>query len=583
MSSVVSTKRVSLRFIIISSVISLMIILFLVVGGVGYFIASDQLTLQGKQQIKQDVQHVFVLMEQANREVQQGTLTLSQAQSMVKNEVLGPMEANGHRPISPTFAIGKYGYVFALNSQGVMVMHPELEGKNLVTLTKTGTPVGSDLLHLANQGGGYYSYQWPLPNSTQIAPKIVYVQKAPIWGWDIVAGSYLMDFNAGANLILWVLGSIGIVGLIVGIIASILIARYIVNPVHKVERIFLQLARGEIYHVEEAPTSFIEELSVMGQAVHTLVTSLQSTVDKIKGEAMQSAALSQELTASAEENAKTVERVARNSVSMAESVDQQRNEVLVLDDVVQNTDEQVQRLKENSGKIEAVVNQVQTSTANGATQLTKTSEQMDSILRSTNQTKQSFTALQDKSSSIREFVTTLQEIANQTKLLALNAAIESARAGEAGKGFSVVAQEVRRLADQASEASKQIEEIVESISADMEQSSYAMAQSEKDVHEGREQMVVAQKAFSLIEEQTSHMIQGVAQSIAIVQALSQGGEKLRHASEVLTDTATQTSGVVQEVAAASEEQLASMQEVASSAHSLATVAETVMESLSWFS
>lgn len=576
-------KRVSLRFVIISSVISLMIVLFLVVGGVGYFIASDQLTLQGKQQIKQDVQHVFVLMEQANHEVQQGTLTLRQAQTMVKNEVLGPMGANGHRPILPMFAIGKYGYVFALNDQGVMVMHPELEGKNLVSLTKTGTPIGSDLLQLANQGGGYYSYHWPLPNSTQIAPKIVYVQKAPVWGWDIVAGSYLMDFNAGANLILWVLGIIGIIGLIVGIIASILIARYIVNPVHKVERIFMQLASGEIYHVEEAPTSFIDELSVMGNAVGTLVSSLQTTVDKIKGEAMQSAALSQELTASAEENAKTVERVAQISVSMSEGVEQQHKEILVLNDVVQNTDEQVQRLKANSGQIEAVVNQVQTSTSNGAAQLTKTSEQMDSILSSTDQTKQSFTALQTKSSSIREFVTTLQEIANQTKLLALNAAIESARAGEAGKGFSVVAQEVRRLADQASEASKQIEEIVESIATDMEQSSQAMSQSERDVHNGREQMVVAQKAFSLIEEQTSHMIQGVSQSIAIVQALSQGGEKLRHASEVLTDTATQTSGVVQEVAAASEEQLASMQEVASSAHSLATVAETVMESLSWFS
>lgn len=183
---------------------------------------------------------------------------------------------------------------------------------------------------------------------------------------------------------------------------------------------------------------------------------------------------------------------------------------------------------------------------------------------------------------IRAFVTLVQKIARQSKLLALNAAMEAARAGEQGEGFAVVANEVRRLAANASSAAEQTEGLIQGILARIDDARGASARALDRVQAVREATEHGRRSFTQVEEAVREADQWTA---AMASSANAGDQLVSELHQRLTALNTGTQGFVHamhDVAAASEQQSASTEEIAAAAAELSRTAEQLDRAASAF-
>lgn len=219
---------------------------------------------------------------------------------------------------------------------------------------------------------------------------------------------------------------------------------------------------------------------------------------------------------------------------------------------------------------------------------------IDQLGATTEQLAQRIRELGKRSAQIGAIVETIDDIAGQTNLLALNAAIEAARAGEHGKGFAVVADEVRKLAERSSQATKEIQVMIEAVQAGAEQAVEAMGRAGKDVQMGVTLTRQAGAAFEAITTGTAGSAEQIEATLKAVEVIRTAAEQLRKsiesvdqvaeqnltaaqgmqgASEAVLNSMEQVSAVVEENSAITEEMAASANEVTAAIENIALVSE----------
>ncbi len=241
-----------------------------------------------------------------------------------------------------------------------------------------------------------------------------------------------------------------------------------------------------------------------------------------------------------EENAATIEEVASSVGTFSHTVNE---------------------TKEKARTMENTARTIASLAHSGSTQMDATRSSMDGIIQSSVGVKTTLDELTQEARNMESILQLISDVADQTNLLALNAAIEAARAGEHGRGFSVVADEVRNLAEKTQQSVGSITQMIGGLVDKTHKAKSIMESADKQVQQGNTVLAKTQGDFRTIVER----IEDTARDIGI---LSQAMQSLNETGET--------------IAAAAQEQAASMEEVASSTENLAGVGDNLQGILSRF-
>jgi methyl-accepting chemotaxis protein len=573
----------SIRSKLIAMCLLLLAVPSLVIGIIGYQMSKQQLDQAGKVQLKNDVRLVIAMIDAVNHEVKNGHLKLEEAQEMVKQEILGKKDANGKRPINKRFNLGENGYFVVYDKQGNEVAHPTLEGKNVYnTMSPDGKPVGKIAIDAALAGGGYVEYEWALPGDpNKTAPKIAYAELDPNWGWVVVAGTYMQDFNQGANQILYLLLITLGAALILGALVVWFFASRITKPIEKLSEQTTQVAHGDLT-IEPLVVKNRDEIGRLAYNFRAMFENLRNLIQHVGEGAEQVAVVAEELTSRAQQTRRAAEQVATAIQEVASGAKTQTNGAEECAKAMEEMSMGVGHIAENSTLVAETAGETMKQAEEGNRSVEKTLQQMNTIHQSVNQSSRSIQQLAERSQEIGKIVEVITSIADQTSLLALNAAIEAARAGEQGRGFAVVADEVRKLADQSAGSAKRIAEFLTEIQREIQISADSMNEAKEQANEGLGVANETKQRFSRIMESMNQIATQIQEVSATAQQISAASEQITASVSEMAHVSRETSAHSQNVAVTTGEQLASMEAITSSATSLSEMAEKLREQIGAF-
>ncbi|CQR73397.1 Methyl-accepting chemotaxis protein McpB [Sporomusa ovata DSM 2662] len=394
------------------------------------------------------------------------------------------------------------------------------------------------------------------------------------------AGKTISELNVEKNKMMLSIGAIALCALGIGMFLTFLLAKGITTPIsHLVEGVG-KVAAGDLSQKVIVTSS--DEIAVLAGHFNVMVDQLKALVTRVSGIAGNLSAASEELTASADQTAQAANQVAITISEVANGAEKQLKAVDNTALVVDQMSAGIQQIAVNVNTAADTSKGSTDSAQMGSVAVEKAMNQMRQIEDVVINSSQVVTNLGERSKEIGQIVDTISGLAGQTNLLALNAAIEAARAGEQGKGFAVVADEVRKLAEQSNDAAKQIAKLISIIQQDTDSAVVAMTEGTKEVHVGSEVVSEAGRTFKEIVRSITEVTTQIRGISEVTAQMVSGSQQIVTAVRAIDAVSKEAAGQTQTVSAAAEEQSATMEEIASSSQELAKMAEELTETVSKF-
>ncbi|PZD94586.1 chemotaxis protein [Paenibacillus sambharensis] len=462
--------------------------------------------------------------------------------------------------------IGENGYAFIMDKDRSYIAHPTRE---------IGTVAEEEFIgqiYESQQGGFAYSFEGD-------AKQMVFATNE-LTGWKIAGTMYQDEFSQAARPIYVTTAIVIIAALLAGTVVTTLVIISITRPLKVISRTALTISEGNL--TERIDIRSKDEIGDLADIFNQMTDNLRQLIGNVSMSSMQLAASAEELTAGSEQTSRATEQIAGIMQEVAEGSSAQVKSVAESSVSIREMTSLLQQASADTQAGAQAAQKTLADAAEGTASVNENMTQMGGIHENVHGLAHTIQGLSERSQEIGKILSMITAISSQTNLLALNAAIEAARVGEQGKGFAVVASEIRKLAEQTSSSAQQIADIIGWIQNETAEADRAMTTVVEQVSSGIISVEDTGRKFKAINRSIKNLAQQFEHTNEALGEIAGSAEQLNEAVKLVEEIAGTTADGTQNVSAAAEEQLASMQEISSSAEALSKLAEQLQEQTSRF-
>ena len=547
----------------------------------------ETLTRDIEKQLKDQTESAVSVINYVYSLQQNGTLTEEQAKKEAADRVRAMRYDNG----------AGYFWIDTYEGVNVVLLGRPTEGKSRInSVDPNGTRFIEEMIKNGRkEGGGFTDLMFAKPGEDTPLPKRNYTVAFAPYQWVLGTGVWIDYIDSmvahqeeEANAALWSglikMGAFVLVLQLLFIFIGYVFANKIIQPIISVTDRLKVFATGDFRtdSSDDARFDSNDEIGEMRQAMRTLQSNISNMMKKVMATAQQVTDSAGQLNTNASQSAEVSNSVANSMVNVAGNCSEQFTEIETANGQVETLGRHMMNFVNTIQHSSEVVKVTQDKAVAEAKTVDGAVEQMKLIQTSVMQSADVITELGEESDRIGKIVDTISSIAAQTNLLALNAAIEAARAGEHGRGFAVVADEVRKLAEQSSESAGEIAGLITSIQ-DKSQKAVAVMQEGVDrVESGTKVVQDSGASFNEIAEMVRKVVEESQEMNNIVNALNENTKTIGEAIQSVAVKSSSVSSEAESVSAASEELTATMSEIESSSGVLAEMAKDMLKSVENF-
>ncbi len=395
----------------------------------------------------------------------------------------------------------------------------------------------------------------------EIADYVVAAQKVSGTDWILVSyistDAFMSNVRSLGNMMIL----IGIIAVVIIIVITCIVINRVVAPISVISDYIMQMTSGD-FTIAIKDTGN-DEIGIMGEQVgefagkmRGMMASIAEEADKLKDESEKSNDVSEDMSEAASSSAEAMQQLNDTVNQLAIAVNDIAENATILANVVSDT-------KDNSDKAGKSMRETVDISSKGKDEMEQLSGAMDVILQSNNKLVDSIGKVGEASDKITDIVGLIANISEETNLLSLNASIEAARAGEAGKGFAVVATEIGKLAQTSSENTQNIAELVEEIRRMIEGVVEQSNSNAESIQNNSGRIAMAVQTFE-------NIYNNIQNSDALIK-------KMQSDFERVSDVATNVAAISEEQAASADEILATSENMVEQAKNISSSSQNVAE------
>ncbi|ADH98209.1 EAL domain-containing protein [Salisediminibacterium selenitireducens] len=278
-------KRITLNARLLIYTFLLLTMTALVIGFSSFQLSKNALDERGRDILENGVHSAIMLIEERQRAVEEGRRSLDGAQESIKEILLGPMNEDGTRPIDGPVDLGEHGYFIIYSPDGYEVMHPTLEGQNVLNATDMNGNEDDpyffvqDKINGAMAGGSFVTYTWDLPHEDGTGEKIAYSEYNEEWEWIVSASTYMSDFNEEADSIMWVTFAMIALLVLLGVLLSVYFFSGFTKPLMALDQAMTKLKKGQYEKVTVVGRQ--DEVGQLTSSFNDMVEAMEEKDERI--------------------------------------------------------------------------------------------------------------------------------------------------------------------------------------------------------------------------------------------------------------------------------------------------------------